>query len=212
VEPIRAQQVRIGLTGGIGSGKSTVAAAFVSLGATLVDADAIARSLTARGGAAIPELRRAFGDEIVASDGALDRSRMRMLAFRDPVLRQRLEAVLHPMIGVVATSQAAAASTHFIVFDVPLLAESSHWRARVDRVLVVDCEVATQIARVARRPGWTAEMAASVVQTQTTRVARRATADAVVYNDGDMSVDALGQAVATLEQFWRRSVPAHVEQ
>jgi dephospho-CoA kinase len=196
--------LRIGLTGGIGSGKSTVAAVLVELGATLVDTDAIARSLTAPGGPALPALAAAFGDAVLATDGALDRAAMRQHVFADPDAKRRLEAILHPLIGAEAARQAAAASGSVLVFDVPLLTESAHWRARVDKVLVVDCAESTQIARVAQRPGWDAAMAQRVIAQQAPRSARRAIADAVIANDG-ITLDALGAAVRTLWAHWVQS-------
>lgn len=174
----------IGLTGGIGSGKSTVAQLLVRCGAQLVDTDAIARSLTLPGGAAMPAITEAFGSQAVAADGSLDRGSMRARAFADPDAKRRLEAILHPMIGAEARRQAGAAPGHTVVFDVPLLAESTHWRARVQRVLVVDCSTETQVARVAARPGWTAEAARRVIDQQASRRQRRAIADAVLFNDG----------------------------
>ena len=125
--------LKIGLTGGIGSGKSTVAAMLVSRGAALIDTDAIARALSGAGGAALPALRREFGDEMLAADGSLDRAAMRSRAFADAGVRGRLEAILHPMIGAEARRQANAASAPVLVFDVPLLSESSRWRAHASR-------------------------------------------------------------------------------
>ena len=163
VAPAPNGGLRLGLTGGIGSGKSTVAQALVACGAHLVDTDAIARALTLPGGAAIPALAAAFGPQALTEAGALDREHMRRLVFAEPAAKSRLEAILHPMIGAEAQGQAALSAGRPVVFDVPLLTESAHWRARVHRVLVVDCEESTQIARVALRPGWTAEAAARVV-------------------------------------------------
>ena len=125
--------LRIGLTGGIGSGKSTVAARLVERGAVLVDTDAISRALTATGGAALPAIAAAFGDRAIGADGALDRDHMRQLVFADPSARHRLEGILHPMIGAETQRQAALAAGRSIVFDVPLLTESAHWRARWTR-------------------------------------------------------------------------------
>lgn len=194
--------LRLGLTGGIGSGKSTVARLWVDRGACLVDTDAIARNLTAAGGAAMPALARAFGPEIVAADGALAREVMRSLAFGDATAKQRLEGILHPLIGAEAARQAAAAEPGAaIVFDVPLLAESAHWRGRVDKVLVVDCPEDTQVARVARRPGWDEAMARRVVAQQAGRAARRSVADAVIFNDG-ISLAALAREVQSLGACW----------
>jgi dephospho-CoA kinase len=192
---------RIGLTGGIGSGKSTVAQMLVALGAVLVDSDAIARELTLPGGAAIPALREAFGAECLDAQGALDRERMRALAFADPGVRRRLEALLHPMIGAETARRANAAGDAPLVFDVPLLAESLHWRARVERILVVDCGVATQVERVLRRPGWSREAAERVVAQQASREARRAIADAVLFNEG-IALPALEAQVRALWERW----------
>jgi len=195
-------QVRtIGLTGGIGSGKSRVAQGLVACGAHLVDTDAIARALTQAGGQAMPALAAAFGPEVMTAEGALDRAHMRRLAFGDPAVKAKLEAILHPMIGEEAWRQAEQAAGRPVVFDVPLLAESGQWRARVDRVLVVDCREATQIARVALRAGWDAGSAQRVVAQQATRAARRAIADAVIFNDG-IALDTLADEVRCLWQHW----------
>jgi dephospho-CoA kinase len=191
----------IGLTGGIGSGKSTVAGLLVAQGACLVDTDAIARALTLPGGAAMPAIAAAFGPGALAADGALDRAHMRQWVFQDPAARQRLEAILHPLIGTEAGRQAAAAGEHPVVFDVPLLTESSHWRARVQRVLVVDCSEDTQAARVATRPGWDETAARRVIAQQATRAARRAVADAVICNDG-LALETLRQQVRSLWAQW----------
>jgi dephospho-CoA kinase len=140
--------LKIGLTGGIGSGKSTVAAMLVTLGATLVDTDQIARTLTAAGGAAMPALEREFGPTVMAADGALDRAAMRALAFAQPDARRRLEAVLHPLIHTQALHWAATAGSPVTVFDVPLLTESSRWRGLVDR-----CAGLTRTSALDRRRG-----------------------------------------------------------
>jgi len=191
----------IGLTGGIGSGKSSVARRLAAHGALVVDTDALAHALTAPGGAAIPAIAAAFGADMIAADGAMDRARMRALVFGDPSLRQRLEAILHPMIGDATRAQASrAAAGQAVVFDVPLLTESGTWRARVDRVLVVDCSTATQVARVVARSGWTPEAVERAIAQQATRAQRRAIADAVILNDTlalaqlDDEVDALWAA------------------
>ena len=198
---VRTPVQALGLTGGIGSGKSTVASVLVGLGAHLVDTDAIARALTQAGGAAMPALQAAFGPQAMAADGALDREHVRGLAFADPSAKRRLEAILHPLIGQEAQRQAALAQGRPVVFDVPLLTESSHWRARVDRVLVVDCLESTQVARVARRPGWDQATALRVVAQQASRPARRAIADAVIFNDG-LDLPALQAEVAALWWAW----------
>jgi dephospho-CoA kinase len=190
-----------GLTGGIGSGKSTVAAMLVACGAQLVDTDAIARALTQPGGAAMDSVAAAFGPQAVAPDGALNRAHLRQLVFTDPQARSRLEAILHPLIGLEARRQADAAAGRPVVFDVPLLTESSHWRQRVQRVLVVDCGADTQVHRVAQRPGWTAEAARQVIAQQASRAARRAIADAVIFNDG-LALPALEIEVRALWRAW----------
>ena len=198
-------RLAIGLTGGIGSGKSTVAALWVAHGAMLVDTDAIAHALTAPGGAAMPALRQRFGGAVAAPDGALDRSQMRQLVFADADAKRALEAILHPMIGAEAQRQAAAAATpgrsSVVVFDVPLLTESSAWRARCQRILVLDCPAATQVQRVMARSGWTAAQVERVISLQAPRAARRAIADAVIHNDG-LSPEALAAEVAALWAVW----------
>jgi dephospho-CoA kinase len=192
-----SQPLRIGLTGGIGSGKSTVAAILVRLGASLIDTDAIARSLTLAGGAAIDDIRTTFGAEFIAADGELDRSRMRAAAFADAGARRKLEAILHPRIGSEVERLAANANARVLVLDIPLLVESGRWRARVDQVWLVDCAEALQIERVMRRSGWTVEAVRAVIGQQANRRARRAAADAIIHNDG-ITLDELGRDVESL--------------
>ena len=204
--PGTATPLRIGLTGGIGSGKSTVAGLLVRRGAGLVDTDAIARALTLPGGAAMPAVEATFGISVVAPDGALDRARMRDLVFHDADAKRRLEAILHPMIGEECQRQARIlADRPAIVFDVPLLVESGRWRSRVDRVLVVDATAATQRRRVIERSGWAPEAVDAVIAQQATRAMRRSAADAVVFNDG-LKLEALGHQIEVL---WRRWVPGY---
>lgn len=191
----------IGLTGGIGSGKSTVAVMLVEAGAALVDTDAIARSLTAPGGAALPRIAQVFGEDVLDATGALDRQRMREVVFADAAARRRLEAVLHPMIGEQARQQAAQARGRVVVFDVPLLAESAHWRERVQRVLVVDCSEDTQRQRVMQRSGWSGEMVDRVLAQQARRDQRRAIADAVIHNER-IGLQALRTEVLDLAARW----------
>ncbi|HEY0954353.1 MAG TPA: dephospho-CoA kinase [Roseateles sp.] len=193
--------MRVGLTGGIGSGKSTVAGFLREAGAAIVDTDAISRALTLPGGAAMPAIAQQFGADFVAADGALDRDRMRALAFSDHGAKRRLEAILHPLITAQALAQADAATAALVVFDVPLLVESGRWRTRVARVLVVDCSVETQIARVLQRPGWTRERVEGALAAQTRRETRRAAADAVIFNDG-LSLEALRREVGSLAARW----------
>ena len=190
--------LRLGLTGGIGSGKSTVAKMLARHGATNIDTDAIGRQLSQPAGAAIAALRDAFGTNFIDAAGGLDRTRMRELAFSNPAARQRLEAILHPLIGAEAERQASASNTKVVVFDVPLLAESGHWRQRVDAVLVIDCTQLTQVLRVSVRPGWSTDIANTVVGQQATRVKRRACADAVIFNDGI----ALNELAAQVQRLW----------
>lgn len=196
-----ATPCRLGLTGGIGSGKSTVAAMLVARGATLVDTDAIARSLTSAGGLAMPMLIDEFGAGVADAEGALDRARMRELVFSDSTAKRRLESILHPAIGQEAQRQAASASTRVVVFDVPLLTESSHWRSRCERILVVDCHAETQVRRVVARSGWSEEQVRNVLSQQASRERRRAIADAVLFNDG-LEIDALSTQVARLWSWW----------
>lgn len=192
--------LRIGLTGGIGSGKSTVATLLQALGATVIDTDAIARELTLPGGFAIAAIRNTFGADFIDASGALDRARMRAHAFADPAARSRLEAILHPLIGE-ETARRAERATSTLVFDVPLLVESRHWRGRVERVLVVDCREETQVERVMARSGWTREAVTAVISQQAPRPLRRACADAVIYNDG-LSREALDADLRSLWAHW----------
>lgn len=188
-----ASVTRIGLTGGIGSGKSTVAGMFGDRGMAVIDADAIARSVTATGGLAIDSIATEFGREFITPEGALDRDRMRSLAFADPTARRRLERIVHPLVSAEATREAdaAIASGHkAVVFDVPLLAESAHWRRRVDRVLVVDCGEDTQVARVVARNGMASDTVRQIIAAQAPRAFRLAAADAVICNDS-LSLDQL---------------------
>ena len=193
--------LRIGLTGGIGSGKSTVAGLLVAHGATLIDSDAIAREITQPAGAAIEAIQAVFGAAALDSSGGLDRARMRALAFADPQAKHRLEGILHPLIGIETERRSAASTSAVRVFDVPLLAESPRWRARVDKVLVLDCTEPTQIARVTLRSGWSAEMVQAVIVQQASRSARRACADAVIYNDGVTQTE-LAMQVLSLWRAW----------
>lgn len=178
--------LRLGLTGGIGSGKSTIGQMLAERGAAVLDADAISRSLTAAGGAAMPAIVAHFGALVAAADGSLDRAAMRALVFQDAGARQALEAILHPLVGssTEAHAQAAmAAGAKLLVFDIPLLVESTRWAPRLDQILVVDCSEATQIARVIKRNGLEREAVQNIIAAQASRSQRRAAADWVIYND-----------------------------
>lgn len=176
----------VGLTGGIGSGKSTVADFFAAHGVLLVDTDLIAHQLTGPQGAAMSAIRTAFGESVLAADGSLDRGGMRRLVFSDPSAKARLEAILHPMIRAESAARCAAATdAPYVLLVVPLLVESGDYRQRVDRILVVDCDEAVQIARVVARSGLTEKEARSIMATQASRAERLAAADdLLVNNDG----------------------------
>lgn len=192
--------LRIGLTGGIGSGKSTVARVLVACGATLVDADAISRQLTTPGGAAISELASQFGPQMITPEGAMDRDRMRQLAFSDPAIKGQLEAIIHPLVSQESLRQsnaAVAAGSPCIVFDIPLLVESGRWRQQLDRVLVVDCAQETQIARVMARNGLAREVVEKIMAGQASRAQRLAAADICICNEG-LSLEALERLVREL--------------
>jgi dephospho-CoA kinase len=177
---------RIGLTGGIGSGKSTVLHMLTELGAAAIDADAISRATTAAGGAAIAAIAQRFGADFIGPDGALDRARMRERAYADPQARRQLEEIIHPLVGAESARQvdaALAAGVPCIVFDIPLLVESARWRAQVDRVLVVDCSPDTQVQRVVARSGLAPDAVRAIMAAQATREQRLAAADIVICNE-----------------------------
>lgn len=192
---------RIGLTGGIGSGKSTVSVLLQALGAAIVDTDAIARSLTLAGGPAMPALVQAFGPDMADATGALDRVRMRERVFADAAAKRVLESILHPLIGAECERQAGLTEAPAVVFDVPLLVESGRWRRLVDKVLVVDTSTQTQRERVKARSGWSDDAIQAVIAQQATRAARRAAADAVLFNDG-VTVQELAGQVQSLWDRW----------
>jgi dephospho-CoA kinase len=201
---------RIGLTGGIGSGKSTAAKVLSQLGAAVIDADAWARSVTAPGGTAIAPLRAAFGEAVLDAQGGLDRQRMRELAFSDPQVKTQLEAIVHPLVKQAIDQQAQsalAAGARVLVFDIPLLVESGRWRSQVDGVLVIDCSNDTQIARVQARNGWPREQILAVIQAQATREQRQAAADWLILNEG-LGLDVFEAEVAQLAQQWGLPAPA----
>jgi len=185
--------IKVGLTGGIGSGKSTVLAMLANLGAATIDADAISRATTATGGAAISAIARVFGTDFVTAEGALDRERMRSLAYADPNARKRLEDIIHPLVGQESARQVQAAvdaGARCIVFDIPLLVESGRWRSQVDQVLVIDCSPETQVARVVTRSALKPEEVLAIIGAQAPRALRLAAADVVICNEG-LSLEAL---------------------
>ena len=190
----------VGLTGGIGCGKTTVADMFGALGASLVDTDAIAHALTAPQGAAMPALLAEFGDAFATPDGALDRAKMRELVFTDPAARERLEAILHPRIREATAAAAAIASGQYVIFVVPLLIESGSWAGRVTRVLAIDCSEATQVARVMARNHLSEAQVRAIMAAQVTRAQRLAAADDVILNDD--GIDALRPQVERLHAFY----------
>ncbi len=194
--------LHLGLTGGMGSGKSTVGQMLAERGATLVDADQIARGVTKSGGAAMPAIIQAFGTGFVDAQGALDRDKMRTHAFARPAVRYQLEAIIHPLVTRLSQAQAQAAlaaGARLVVLDIPLLVESKHWPARLDAVLVVDCRKETQIARVAARNGLEQTAIERILAAQASRDQRLAHADVVLFND-ELSLDALRQQVSALAQ------------
>jgi dephospho-CoA kinase len=182
-----AARLRIGLTGGIGCGKTTVADQFGALGASLVDTDLIAHALTAPGGAAMAPLLAAFGPAFAGPDGAMDRARMRELVFADPQAKARLEAILHPLIRSTALAAADAAVGPYVMFVVPLLVESGDWRARVQRIVAIDCPEDVQVARVMARNGLAEAQVRAIMATQATRAQRLAAADDVIANAGTVA-------------------------
>ncbi len=184
---MQKEKFSIGLTGGIGSGKTLVADRLAARGASVIDTDQIAHRLTAADGLAIPAIRAVFGEAFVAPDGSLDRARMRERVFSDPPARRQLEAILHPLISQQAAAAAEHAEGPYLVFVVPLLVESGRWVDRVDRVLVVDCPEALQIERVQRRNGLPAAQVEAIMATQASRSQRLAVADDVIVNDGQLT-------------------------
>jgi dephospho-CoA kinase len=196
--------IRVGLTGGIGSGKSTVLQMLAQAGAATIDADAISRGTTAAGGSAIAGIAERFGSDFITPEGALDRERMRAHAYASPDARRQLEEIIHPLVGEESARQVHAAllaGVRCIVFDIPLLVESGRWRAQVDRVLVVDCRAQTQVDRVIARSGLKPEDVRSIIAAQAPRELRLAAADYVICNEG-LSLDQLrDKVVQTARRF-----------
>lgn len=190
---------KLGLTGGIGSGKSTVADLFADLGATLVDTDLIAHQLTAPGGLAISAISQEFGSNYITAEGAMDRAKMRETVFQNTEAKLRLEAILHPLIWQESQRQAELAQGSYLIYVVPLLVESGKWKDRVDRVLVVDCPEELQIQRVMQRNALSQAQVQAIMQHQASRAERLAAADDVILNDGPRD-----QIRAQVEQLHQR--------
>ncbi|MFC0400453.1 dephospho-CoA kinase [Paraburkholderia rhizosphaerae] len=191
----------VGLTGGIGSGKSFVAQRFAARGVPIVDTDAIAHRITAPNGIAMPAIASEFGASFVAQDGSLDRARMRTLVFSDETARRRLEAITHPLIRAETERERQQASGPYVVIVVPLLVESGTWKGRVDRVLVIDCSIDTQIVRVMSRNAFTREQVLAIIARQATRDARLAAADDVIVND-NLPLESLDARVDELHRLY----------
>jgi len=188
----------VGLTGGIGSGKSSAADEFARLGATVVDTDLIAHELTGRNGLAVPEIKKLFGEKAIGPDGAMDRQKMREHVFSDPAAKKKLEALLHPMIREESARRIAAAAGPYVVYVVPLLVESGDPRRGVNRVLVVDAPAEAQLARVRMRSALGADEVSAIIAAQAGRAERLAAADDVIDNSG--TPDALRKQVAALHR------------
>ena len=192
----------IGITGGIGSGKSTAAAILqAATEAVLIDADQLARTSTRVEGAAIAQIRATFGDTVIAADGSMRRDVMREWAFRDPAVKRTLEAIIHPIVLQQAQTLAATAERQgksLILYELPLLVESTHWRKRLHRVIVIDCDEPTQIQRVMQRNGLEHATATSIMAAQASRQQRRQAADAVIYNGASVNLQQLQTQVDAL--------------
>jgi dephospho-CoA kinase len=200
MEPRHVNVFTVGLTGGIGCGKSTVADLFAARGASVIDTDQIAHALTAPHGAAMPALLAEFGDAFATPEGALDRARMRNLVFADPGARTRLEAILHPKIREATAAAAAIATGPYVIFVVPLLIESGSWSERVSRVAVIDCPEELQVQRVMARSQLPEAQVRAIMAAQATRQQRLAAADDVILNDD--GIDLLAPQVDRLHAFY----------
>lgn len=193
---------KLGLTGGIGSGKTYVANLLAGWGASVIDTDQIAHALTAPEGLAIAPIRETFGADLIGPDGALDRARMRELVFATPAKRTALEGILHPLIAQEVFMQAQAATGLYAVFVVPLLVESGRWRDRIDRLCVVDCEETTQIERVQARSGIPIDTIRRILAAQATRSQRLAVADDIIVNSANTTLEELEKQVLVLHEGW----------
>ncbi len=196
--------LRLGLTGGIGSGKTRVADMLAAWGAGVVDADQVAHQLTGPGGAALPALVEAFGPQCLDERGALDRAAMRQRVFKDPAARRQLEAILHPRIRADIDRRLATLQAPYAVVVVPLLVESGDWAQRVDAVVVVDCEPETQVARVMARNGLSREQVQAILAAQASREQRLAAARVVIDNGAGMDLGGLERQLRPLHEAWER--------
>jgi dephospho-CoA kinase len=196
-------QFKVGLTGGIGSGKSTVTRMLASYGITIVDADKISRASTASGGAAIEAISMVFGEAMIDETGALDRANMRELVFREADARKRLEAIVHPIVQEQMRLQAEQASSPYVVYDIPLLIESvGRYRSQFKRICVVDCDEETQISRVQSRNQLAVEEIRRIIASQASRELRLEHADDVIVNGAGVDLVELQQQVRTMHEFW----------
>lgn len=203
VSPLPSRSVlRVGLTGGIGSGKSFFADLLVELGATMIDTDQLARELTAPHGAALPAIENAFGPSVFLPDGTLDRAGLRAVVFADPSARKALEAILHPLIRAGVDAAIRACTAPYILIVIPLLVESGDWRARLDEVVVVDCPEELQVARVMQRSGLGRDQVLAIMRAQATRAQRLAVADHVVSNGHNTSLESLRARAKELHAHW----------
>lgn len=196
----------IGLTGGIGSGKSTVSSYLRSQGIKVIDADQISRTLTQANGAAIPSIRKVFGDHVIDEYNALNRVIMRQIVFSDTGAKKLLEGIIHPLVKEQMIQQAKEAESPYIVFDIPLLIESiQHYRLWLDRICVIDCEVETQVKRVMKRNGLTEEVVRQIISQQASRAERLSYADDIIDNGEDTSIDSLHRQIYQLHLKWLES-------
>ena len=203
LRPAQDRRLHIGLTGGIGSGKSTVAALFKECGVTVIDSDEISHQLTQPGGGAITAIRAAFGDSCISANGALDRPHMRQLVFSDPAAKQRLEGILHPLIRaqMLVQAETSAAVSPYLLLVIPLLFETGNYLKLVQRTLVVDCAETAQVTRAMRRSGLSGEEVRAIMAQQITRAERLRRADDIIQNDSDL--DALRLKVEQLHQHYQ---------
>lgn len=196
-------QFKVGLTGGIGSGKSSVAKRLAAHGIVIIDADQISRAATATGGAAIEAIREAFGVQMINAEDALDRAQMRQLVFSDPQARRRLEAIVHPIVQTQMAEQAAQASSPYVVYDIPLLIESiERYRPQFDRICVVDCDELTQLMRVQSRDNLSIEEVQRIISSQVSRATRLRHADDVIDNGKNTDLDGLQLQVDSKHALW----------